>query len=121
MICSARRRLGFQPLFITIDPERDSAGAMQSYIEALDARIIALTGNAAEVAAVAGAYKVYYKKSPANADDPGSYLMDHTAFVYVVGPEGSYVTLFAPRAGQGPGQMAARLRELFSQSPESQR
>ena len=58
-------------------------------------------------------YRVFYaKKEGAEAD---SYLVEHTAFVYVIGPDGRYVTLLSPLQGQTPDMMAGRLRELVSQ------
>jgi protein SCO1/2 len=103
-----------QPLFITIDPERDTPAAIGAYVNNFDPRIIGLTGTPAQVAVAAKAYRVYYRKEPP-ADAADGYLMQHSAFIYVVGPDGRYVTLFSPLQGQGPEQMAARLRELLSQ------
>ena len=100
-----------QPIFITIDPERDTPAVIGEYVKAFDSRITGLTGTPAEIAQVAGAYRVYYKKQPSGGGD--DYLMEHTAFVYVIDPEGRYATLFSPRGGQGPDQMASRMRELI--------
>ncbi len=101
-----------QPIFITIDPERDTPEAVREYLEAFDPRIVGLTGTPAEIATVAKAYRVYYKKHAGkNGED---YLMEHSAFVYVINPAGTYATLFSPRGGQGPDQMALRLRELIA-------
>jgi cytochrome oxidase Cu insertion factor (SCO1/SenC/PrrC family) len=99
-----------QPIFITIDPQRDTPDAVREYVEAFDPRIVGLTGTPAAVAQVAKEYRVYYRKQAGNGED---YLMEHSAFVYVIDPAGNYATLFAPRGGQGPDQMAQRLRELI--------
>jgi|GEM_PF-470509 len=101
-----------QPIFITIDPERDTPEAIREYLEAFDPRIVGLTGTAAEIATVAKEYRVYYKKQAGKSGE--DYLMEHSAFVYVVNPAGNYATLFSPRGGQGPDQMALRLRELIA-------
>jgi cytochrome oxidase Cu insertion factor (SCO1/SenC/PrrC family) len=53
------------------------------------------------------------KQAGKNGED---YLMEHSAFVYVVNPAGNYATLFSPRGGQGPDPMALRLRELIAAS-----
>jgi protein SCO1/2 len=104
-----------QPIFITIDPERDTPEAVREYVEAFDPRLVGLTGTPGEIATVAKEYRVYYKRQAGkNAAD---YLMEHSAFVYVIDPAGKYATLFAPRGGQGPDQMAQRLRELIAQGP----
>src|SRR5882672_219357 len=63
-------------VFITIDPERDTPGALKEYLSSFDPRLAALTGDAAAIAAVAKAYRVYVKKVPL---DEGDYTMDHTA------------------------------------------
>jgi len=103
-----------QPLFIAIDPERDTAQTVGAYVKAFDPRIVGLTGSSREIAAAARQYRVHYaKKAPADAASD-AYLMEHTAFVYVMAPDGRYVTLFAPLGGQGPDHMASRLRELMT-------
>jgi protein SCO1 len=101
-----------QPLFISIDPERDAPQVVREYVKQFDDRIIGLTGAPEKIAATARAYRVFYaKKKGADADN---YLMEHTAFVYVIGPDGRYVTLLSPLQGQTPDIMAGRLRELVS-------
>jgi protein SCO1/2 len=103
-----------QPLFITIDPQRDTPEAVGTFVEAFDEGIIGLTGTSAQIAAVAKEYHVYYAKNAASAADGDSYFMDHTAFIYVMGPDGKYVTLFSPLQGQTSDHMAAKLRDLIT-------
>jgi protein SCO1 len=105
-----------QPLFITIDPERDTPEVIGSYLEAFDTHIIGLTGTPAEIGAVAKKYHVYFAKRSDAVPDGESYLMEHTAFVYVMRPDGTYATLLSPLQGQTPGEMAARLREFISEA-----
>ena len=104
-----------QPLFVTIDPERDTPDVMDAYVKALDPRIIGLTGSSAEIAAAARSFKVHYTRAQSKSRDARDYQMEHSSFVYVVGPDGRYVTLFAPLSGQAPDQMALKLRELIGQ------
>jgi protein SCO1/2 len=104
-----------QPLFISIDPERDTPDVMDAYVKALDARIIGLTGTPADIAAAAKGYKVHYAKVQSQ-DNKQDYAMEHSSFVYLIGPDGGYVTLFTPGAGQAPDNMAPKLRELIGQS-----
>jgi protein SCO1/2 len=109
-----------QPLFITIDPERDTPEVANEFAQAFDSRIIGLSGTPAQIASAAKEYRVYYKKKEQPGMKQDDYLMEHSAFIYVVGPTGAYVTLFSPRQGQGPDQMAARLRDLVTRASPQQ-
>jgi len=111
---------GVQPLFISIDPERDTPEVMDAYVKALDARIIGMTGTPADIAAAAKGYKVHYAKMETKSSDARDYQMEHSSFVYVMGPDGRYMTLFTPGAGQTPDKMAPKLRELIGQSRAEQ-
>ena len=101
-----------QPLFISIDPERDTPQVVGELVKAFDNRIIGLTGTPEKIAAAAKAYRVFYAKQ--EVTDANNYFMQHTAFVYVMGPDGRYVTLLSPTGGQTAEVMADRLRELVS-------
>jgi protein SCO1 len=79
-------------LFITVDPERDTPASMKDYLSSFDPHLAGLTGDTAAVAAVAKAYRVYYKKVPL---DQGGYTMDHTAIVYLMDKEGRFVSPFS--------------------------
>jgi len=79
-------------LFITVDPERDTPAAMKDYLSSFDPHLIGLTGDPAAVAAVAKAYRVYFKKVPL---EQGGYTMDHTAIVYLMDKEGRFVSPFS--------------------------
>lgn len=102
-----------QPLFITLDPERDTAPVLKDYITSFDPRLIALTGSPAEIEAVTRAYKVYSRKADAQAG--GEYLMDHSTFTYVMGPDGGYASHFSH--GTTPEEMARRLATLVAETP----
>jgi protein SCO1 len=78
-------------LFITVDPERDTPAVMKDYLSSFDPHLSGLTGNLAEVAAVAKAYRVYFKKVPL---EQGGYTMDHTAIVYLMDKGGRFVSPF---------------------------
>lgn len=75
-------------VFVTVDPERDTPQALKDYLQSFDARILALTGSADEIAKVAKLYRVYYAKQPTS---DGSYTMDHTALVYLMNRDGKFV------------------------------
>lgn len=79
------------PVFITIDPERDTPAVMADYGSAIHPRMVALSGSAAQVKAAAAAYRVYYKAQPADA---GGYEMDHSTFTYLVLPKIGFVEFF---------------------------
>ena len=75
-------------VFVTVDPERDTPQALKDYLQSFDARILALTGSADEIAKVAKLYRVYYAKQPTS---DGGYTMDHTALVYLMNRDGKFV------------------------------
>jgi cytochrome oxidase Cu insertion factor (SCO1/SenC/PrrC family) len=82
-----------QPIFVSIDPDRDTVEQMNSYVGAVDPRLIGLTGSAAQVAAAAKSYRVFYRK----VTPPGmsEYLMDHTSLIYLMGPDGKFLAHFS--------------------------
>lgn len=82
------------PVFVTIDPERDTPEAMADYVSRFHPRMIGLTGSAEQVAAAARAFRVYYAK--VTPRDSSGYLMDHSSFIYFVGPDGRVRSLFRP-------------------------
>jgi len=82
------------PLFITIDPERDTPAQMGEYVKLFDERLIGLSGTPQQIAAVARAYRVYYAR--VTPKDSTAYLMDHSSFMYLMGPDGTLRMLFRP-------------------------
>jgi protein SCO1/2 len=78
-------------LFITVDPERDTPAVLKDYLSSFDPRVIGVTGDAAAIASVEKAYRVYAKKVPL---DDGGYTMDHTALVYLMNKDGRFVAPF---------------------------
>jgi protein SCO1/2 len=102
-----------QPLFITVDPERDTPGKMGNYTQSFDSRIVGLTGTAQQIAAVAKEYGTYYAahKTGPGADD---YVMDHGTYLYLMDPQGKFVRGFdADASGE---RIADAVRKLMSQS-----
>lgn len=80
-----------QPLFITIDPERDTAEALKPFVERYHPRLMGLTGTAQQIADVAKSYAVLYSKVPGSA--PDRYLMSHSQLAFLMNPEGKPVAL----------------------------
>jgi cytochrome oxidase Cu insertion factor (SCO1/SenC/PrrC family) len=99
-----------QPLMITLDPERDTVAVMADYIGNFHPTFIGLTGSTAQVGAAAKAYHVFFAKTP--LDDDGGYFMDHSAFIYLMGPDGKYLHHFAPTAA--PQAIADKIRAVIS-------
>jgi protein SCO1/2 len=81
-----------QPLFITIDPERDTADHLAEYMAYFHPRFIGLTGTPDEIASVAKAYHVWYQKVDGDSPD---YVMDHTSIMYLMDPDGAFVQHFS--------------------------
>jgi protein SCO1 len=96
-----------QPVFITLDPERDTPARLAEYVEAFHPRLLGLTGTPDEIRKVATAYKAYYVKA-GNAGG-ADYAVDHTAFIYLVGRDGRYLG-FLP-----PSTTPERLRDVIGQ------
>jgi cytochrome oxidase Cu insertion factor (SCO1/SenC/PrrC family) len=87
------------PVFISVDPKRDTPEALRTYAENFHPRLVALTGAPRELERLGRAYGVFFAKVP--TEEPGEYLMDHTGFVYLMGPEGKYVEHFESDASVG--------------------
>jgi cytochrome oxidase Cu insertion factor (SCO1/SenC/PrrC family) len=100
------------PLFITIDPERDTPAALANYVKLFDDRLIGLTGTPEQISTVARAYRVYYAK--VTPKDSTTYLMDHSSFVYLVGPDGKLRALFRP--GESAQELADGIRARMATS-----
>lgn len=81
-----------QPLFISVDPERDTLLVLREYTAAFDKRIVGLTGPPVLIERAAQAFKVKYEKVLEPGAAPGSYTMDHTAGMFLVGPDGQLLS-----------------------------
>lgn len=84
------------PIFITIDPQRDTPAVLKPFVAAFHPRLVGLTGTPDQIAAVTRAYGVYAKRM--DTGDPENYLMDHSAMVYLFGPDGRPIA-FLPHQG----------------------
>lgn len=98
-----------QPLFITIDPERDTPENMAAYVDHFHERLVGLTGTPEQVRAAATAYRVYYKKArrPGEAD----YSMDHTDIIYLMNAKGELAAHFGRTTS--PEEMAAGITKVL--------
>ena len=116
-IVTALEKLGtdaakMQPLFITVDPQRDTRKVLEQYTQSFDPRIVGLTGSPQQIDAVTqeyGAYAVRHKTGPG----PEDYVFDHSTYLYVMDPGGKFVRAFD--ADTSGDRIADALRELLAQ------
>jgi protein SCO1/2 len=91
------------PVLITIDPQRDTPAALADYVSRFHPRMQGLTGTDAQVAEAARRFRVFFSR--VQRDENTNYLMDHSSFIYLVGPDGRVRVLFRPDTS--PEAMAA--------------
>jgi protein SCO1/2 len=96
------------PIFISVDPERDTPEKMKAYANYFSPEIRALTGSEAEIKATLSAFKAYARKVP-QPDSALGYSMDHSSFIYLYGADGQFVTAFDP--GMDTDKLAAALQQ----------
>jgi len=105
------RAADIAPLFITVDPARDTAVVLRDYVANFDKRIIGLTGPQPMIDSVTKRYKVVSAvHKPKNWTD-GDYLVDHTASIFLMAPDGQFLVKFAH--GMPPADMAKRIAEFL--------
>jgi protein SCO1/2 len=104
-----------QPIFITVDPQRDTPEVMGKYASAFDSRIVGLTGSPPQIAAVAREYGAYSasRKTGAGVDD---YVVDHSTYIYIMDPQGKFVRGLA--FDTPSDRIAETLRQLMAQFGE---
>jgi len=113
MIAEALDELGplaerIQPIFITVDPERDTPSVMAQYVKAFDPRLIGLAGTAAQIAAAAKNFHVFYRVRQLGNQE---YAIDHSSYIYLVNPDGQVVERITSNM---PGHsVAAELKRLI--------
>lgn len=81
------------PLFISVDPERDTPEQLAMYVSSFHPRLVGLTGTPEEIQNVAKAYRVYYRKVK-DEKSTAEYTVDHTSIIYLMGPEGEFIAHF---------------------------
>ena len=99
-----------QVLFVTVDPDRDTAELLKAYVPAFDKRFVGLRGDAAQLEAVAKEFKVIYQKVPGAT--PTTYTVDHSAGTYLFDPQGRLRVYLGH--GQPPEAFAHDLKQLLT-------
>lgn len=109
---SPDRAVKIQPIFVTVDPERDTPAVVKNYVSAFHPRLIGLTGTPEEVAAVAKKFVVVYsKEQPKGSTD---YIVSHSRTPYLFGPKGEPIALVpvddpsTPDVDEGSAQAVAK-------------
>jgi cytochrome oxidase Cu insertion factor (SCO1/SenC/PrrC family) len=100
---------GIQPVFITVDPERDTK-VLANYVAAFHRSLIGLTGTPEEIRRVANAYKAFYAKVP--GERSGEYSIDHAGVIYLMGRNGEYLGFMPPQTG--PDRLTEVLRKYLA-------
>lgn len=100
-----------QAIFISVDPDRDTPQQLATYTDFFDKRIIGLTGSPALIQAAARNFKVRYEKVIKENQDPRNYAVDHSAGLYLLGPEGAFIKKFA--YATPADSMASEIRQLL--------
>ncbi|MEA2625894.1 MAG: hypothetical protein QOD06_1939 [Candidatus Binatota bacterium] len=100
-----------RPLYVTVDPERDSPEVMRAFLERSYPRFTGLTGSRPQIDAAKRAFRVFARRT-ADPDDPDGYAVPHSAITYVLDPDGRYTTHFTDAVDER--EMTERLREILS-------
>ena len=102
-----------QPLFITVDPERDTPDILATYVSSFDTRIICLTGTKEQIRKVSNSYKVYYQKQSADEKDnqTSDYQVNHSAITYLMSDKGQFIIHFS--YGTTAKELAAKLDKIL--------
>ena len=99
-----------QPIFVTVDPERDTPEVLARYVKQFSPRLIGLTGSPQDIAKITEEYRVYYEKVKDDSSS-GDYSMDHSSIIYLMGPDGGFLTFFPP--GTSPEEMAEKIKTFM--------
>jgi protein SCO1 len=101
-----------QPLFVTVDPRRDTREVMAEYLKSFDSRIIGLTGTQDQVDRVVKEYRVYVAQQKSETEGDDNYLVSHSAYIYLMDPQGKFVNVI--QGSEAGEEIAAWLRKQMT-------
>lgn len=110
-----------QPIFVTVDPERDTVQVLREYTGAFDPRILGLTGTPELIRRAADTFKVRYEKIREPGSPENSYTVDHSAGMYLLGPDGRFLVKFAyaTPVRDVAERISALMKEIGPRSPRA--
>lgn len=109
------RAADVQPLFVTLDPQRDTVEHLAQYVPLFHPRLLGLTGSIADVTKTADAYRVYFKRV-STGPNAGDYTVDHSAFIYLMDRDGKYLEFFPP--GTDAEKLVGMIKPYLIRKPE---
>ena len=101
-----------QPLFVTVDPQRDTREVLAEYLKSFDSRIIGLTGPQDQIDRVVKEYRVYVASQKSETQGDDNYLVSHSAYIYLMDPQGKFVNVI--QGSEAGEEIAAWLRKQMT-------
>jgi len=101
-----------QPLFVTLDPQRDSREVLAEYLKSFDSRIVGLTGSQDQIDRVVKGYRVYVASQKSETQSDDNYLVFHSAYIYLMDPQGKFVNVI--QGSEAGEEIAAWLRKQMT-------
>lgn len=101
-----------QPLFVTVDPQRDTREVLAEYLKSFDSRIIGLTGSQDQIDRVVKEYRVYVASQKSETQGDDNYLVSHSAYIYLMDPQGKFVNVI--QGSEAGEEIAAWLRKQMA-------
>jgi protein SCO1/2 len=101
-----------QPLFVTVDPQRDTREVLAEYLKSFDSRIIGLTGPQDQIDRVVKEYRVYVASQKSETQGDDNYLVSHSAYIYLMDPQGKFVNVI--QGSEAGEEIAAWLRKQMA-------
>ena len=101
-----------QPLFVTVDPQRDTREVLAEYLKSFDSRIVGLTGSQDQIDRVVKGYRVYVASQKSETQSDDNYLVFHSAYIYLMDPQGKFVNVI--QGSEAGEEIAAWLRKQMT-------
>jgi len=101
-----------QPLFVTVEPQRDTREVLAEYLKSFDSRIVGLTGSQDQIDRVVKEYRVYVASQKSETQGDDNYLVSHSAYIYLMDPQGKFVNVI--QGSEGGEEIATWLRKQMA-------